>query len=305
MVKCGKESSCASDKVRLFYDLDLFNQKWFELKELVPFTQCIGIGVKSSGNLVCVDQGKLAFLQEHARQLLTVGFEFFIQGGHRNIFLLEYSLTARMNADQGEMPQWALIYPHVAETVLPKNFQNQPDRDVKEFFSCVMFWFRKREKRPPNLPKGQRSVYEGLHNLLIRFSGEQWAILTQFSNQWSPNKSRELKNSFRKDAKLRELFLECVAVQCVLLFRTAVGSRYSDHADYITNGTIQELAIHFSKSIRQDYHSVRNQIIARVEALAKCKEFSVEESSDNFKESTLGMHAANGPCAFKYYSFQR
>jgi hypothetical protein len=155
-----------------------------------------------------------------------------------------------------------------------------------------MFWFRKREKRPQNLPKGQRSVYEGLHNLLIRFSGEQWAILTQFSNQWASNKSREFKHIFRKDAKLRELFLECVAVQCVILFRTAVGSRYSDHADYITNGTIQELAIHFSKSIRQDYHSVRNQIVARVEALAKCKEFSVEESSDNFKESTLGMHAA-------------
>jgi hypothetical protein len=71
MVKCGKKSSCASDKMRLFYDLDLFNQKWFELKELVPFTQCIGIRVKSSGNLVSVDQGKLAFFQEHARQLLA------------------------------------------------------------------------------------------------------------------------------------------------------------------------------------------------------------------------------------------
>jgi hypothetical protein len=106
--------------MRLFYDLDLFNQKWFELKELVSFTQCIGVSVKSSGNLVSVNQGKLAFLQEHARQLLAVGFEFFIQGGHRNIFLLEYSLTARSNADQGEKPQLPLIYPYVAETLLSK-----------------------------------------------------------------------------------------------------------------------------------------------------------------------------------------
>jgi hypothetical protein len=153
-----------------------------------------------------------------------------------------------------------------------------------------MLWFRKKEKLPQDLPKGQRSVYEDLHNLVIRLSGEQWATLVQFSNQWTANKRREFKHIFRKDAKLRELFLECVAFQCVLLFRTAVGSRYSDHADYVTNGTIQEVAIHFSKSIRQDYHSVRNQITSRVETLASCKEFSAEEISD--KNSVLGMHAA-------------
>jgi hypothetical protein len=154
----------------------------------------------------------------------------------------------------------------------------------------VMFWLRKKEKCPPDLLKGQRSVYEGLHNLVILFSGEQWSNLVQFSNQWEPNRSREFKQIFRKDAELRELFLECVALQCVLLFRTALGSRHSDHADYITNGTIQEVVIHFSKSIRQDYHSVRNQITRRVEALASCKEFSAQEISD--KNSVPGMHWA-------------
>jgi len=111
---------------------------------------------------------------------------------------------------------------------------------------------------------------------VIRLSGEQWSTLAQFSNQWAANKHREFKDIFRKDAKLRDLFLECVAVQCVLLFRTAVGSRYADHADYITNGTIQEVAIHFPKSIRQDYHSVRNQITSRVEALASCKNLALK-----------------------------
>jgi hypothetical protein len=95
--------------MRLLYDLDLFNQKWFKLKELVAFTQRIGVSVESSDNLVSVNQGKLAFLQEHARQLLAVGFEF-----------LEYSLMARSNADQGEKPQLPLIYPYVAETLLSK-----------------------------------------------------------------------------------------------------------------------------------------------------------------------------------------
>jgi hypothetical protein len=73
-------------------------------------------------------------------------------------------------------------------------------------------------------------------------------------------------------------------------FPTPPRSRYSDHADYITNGTIQEIAIHFAKTVRQDYHSVRNQITRRVEPLASCKEFSAQEISD--KNSVLGMHSA-------------
>ena len=157
-----------------------------------------------------------------------------------------------------------------------------------------MFGFPKKDKSPFfELPKGQRSVYENLHNLVLRLSGEQFALLAEASEKWRSIKHREFRHLFRKDAKLRDLFLECVALQCVILFRTACLSRYSDHADYITNGVIQEVAIHFSKSIRQDFLFVRNQITSNVEVLSRCKEFRSEEPLDAFKNSTLlGLHAA-------------
>jgi hypothetical protein len=155
-----------------------------------------------------------------------------------------------------------------------------------------LFVFLKTKKSPFDLPKGQRSVYQDLHNLILRLSGDQWATLLQSSKKWLPNKQRPFQHILREDARLRNLFLECVAVQCVLLFRSACRSQYSDHADYITNGTIQELAIHFSKAIHQDFESVRSQITSRVEALARCEELRSEELLGAFNNTTtLGMHA--------------
>jgi hypothetical protein len=104
-------------------------------------------------------------------------------------------------------------------------------------------------------------------------------------------KSREFKHIFRKNAMLRELFLECVAVQCVLLFRAILGSRHSDDAEHIVGGTIQEAAIHFSKTAQEDYHSVRNQIADRWWYLVQQhREWRYKESLDALKDSTLAVH---------------